>query len=144
MADQKSFSWDTNDMSTQTSRELDARGADRPSPPVTAAPSSTPNGPGAAAILAAGVGALALGIFALVGDVSPAAKQAFTIWSPSGPLSGVTSAAVAIWVGAWVILSVLWRQRAVNLALVNLISFVLLAGALALSFPPFLDLLQGK
>jgi membrane associated rhomboid family serine protease len=131
-------------MSTETSREADARGADRMSAPATAAPLSTPNGPGAAAILAAGIGALALGIFALVGEVSPAAKQAFTIWSPSGPLSGVTSGAVAAWLGAWAILSVLWRQRAVNLALVNLISFVFLAGALALTFPPFLDLLQGK
>jgi hypothetical protein len=131
-------------MRTKTPREPDAGDSDRASAPVAAAPSSAPNGPGAAAILAAGIGALALGMFALLGDVSPAAKQAFTIWSPSGPLSGVTSSAVAVWLGAWAILSVLWSQRAVNFALVNLVAFVLLAGGLALTFPPFLDLLQGK
>jgi hypothetical protein len=131
-------------MSAEPPRKPDAGAADRGSASVTAAPSSSPNGPGAAAILAAGLGALALGVFAFLGDVSPAAKQAFTFWSPSGPLSGVTTSAVIVWGLAWTILSALWSRRAVNLALVNRVSFVLLVGGLALTFPPFVDLLQGK
>jgi hypothetical protein len=130
-------------MSAETPPEQSA-GDGHSSAPVAAAPSSVPNGPAAAAILSAGVGALALGVFALLGDVYPAWKQAFTIWSPSGALSGVSSGAVAVWMAVWVVLSALWSKRAVNLKLVNLISFVLLAAGLALTFPPFLDLLQGK
>ena len=131
-------------MSAETPPERDARDADHSSAPAAAAPSPVPNGPAAAAILSAGVGAFALGIFALLADEYPALKQTFTIWSPSGALSGVSSGAVAVWVAVWVVLSALWSKRAVNLTLVNLISFVLLAAGLALTFPPFLDLLQGK
>ena len=48
-----------------------------------------PNGPGAAAVLAAGIGSLALGVFAFAGDASPPIGRAFNIWNPTGPLSGV-------------------------------------------------------
>jgi hypothetical protein len=47
-----------------------------------------PNGSGAAAILAAAIGSLALGVFSFAGDAWPAARRALIIWNPSGPLSG--------------------------------------------------------
>src|SRR5471030_594869 len=64
-------------------------------------PGLLPNGPGAAAILAAGVGSLALGVFAFAGDAWPTVKHAFDLWSPTGPLSGVTLAAIVVWLAAW-------------------------------------------
>ncbi|MBU5769334.1 hypothetical protein ICN56_32645, partial [Pseudomonas aeruginosa] len=47
-----------------------------------------PNGPGAAAILAAGIGCAALGVFALLGDAFPGIASFFKFYMPTGPLSG--------------------------------------------------------
>lgn len=103
-----------------------------------------PNGPGAAAILAAGIGSAALGIFAFAGDASPTILHSFNVWNPTGPLSGVTSSAVVVWLVAWFWLSRRWRNRSVNLARINIAAFAMLVVGLLLTFPPFMDLLQGK
>ena len=109
-----------------------------------AGPDAIPNGPGAAAILAAGIGSLALGIFAFAGDASPPILHAFNFWNPTGPLSGVTSSSVVVWLIAWFGLSRRWRSVNVNLARINVAAFVMLIAGLLLTFPPFMDLLQGK
>jgi hypothetical protein len=111
---------------------------------MTETPSGATNGAGAAAILAAGLGCLALGIFALAGDALPWAHRAFNIWNPSGPLSGVSLGAVAVWLIAWFVLARRWSGREVNLTMVNLAAFVMLAGGILLTFPPAMDALQGK
>ena len=103
-----------------------------------------PNGPGAAAILSAGIGSGALGLFAFAGDASPAIGHFLIIWPPSGPLSGVTLATVVVWLLAWFVLSRRWRTRDVNLPRVNVAAFAMLFAGLLLTFPPFMDLLQGK
>jgi hypothetical protein len=105
---------------------------------------TVPNGPGAAAILAAGIGSAALGVFALAGDAFPAINRLFTFYAPSGALSGVTTVAVIVWLVAWFILARRWANATVAMAKVNVASFVLLAIGLLLTFPPFMDLLQGK
>jgi len=110
----------------------------------TGTPEALPNGPGAAAILAAGIGSLALGIFAFAGDASPPILKAFNIWNPTGPLSGVTTAAVVVWLVAWFFLARRWGTRNVRLGPIVWTAFVGLAGGLLLTFPPFMDLLQGK
>jgi hypothetical protein len=103
-----------------------------------------PSGPGAAAILAAGVGALALGAFALAGDAWPKVKAAFNLWPPTGPLSGVTTASVGVWLLTWLALSRRWARREIDLAPITIAAFVMLGAGLLLTFPPFMDLLQGK
>jgi hypothetical protein len=102
------------------------------------------SGAGAAAILAAGVGALALGVLALAGDASPAIGRALILWPPSGPLSGVTSAAVAVWLLVWLVLDRRWSDREVPLRPVNFAAIAMLAAGLLLTFPPFMDLVQGR
>jgi len=106
-------------------------------------PEAMPNGPGAAAVLAAGIGSLALGVFALAGDAVPTIRRAFNIWNPSGPLSGVTTAAVVVWLVAWFLLARRWSSRDVGLTAVTVTALAMLAGGLLLTFPPFMDLLQG-
>lgn len=108
------------------------------------APDGRPNGAGAAAILAAGLGSLALGVFALAGDSWPALKLPLSIWRPTGPLSGVTTGAVLVWLAAWAILARRWSRREVDLRRVNLAAFAMLFAGLLLTFPPVMDLLQGK
>jgi hypothetical protein len=107
-------------------------------------PDSLPNGPGAAAILAAGIGSAALGVFAFAGDAVPAVRRAFVFWTPTGPLSGVTLTAIVVWLAAWYGLSRRWGTRDVKIGWVNVAAFLMLIAALLLTFPPFIDLLQGK
>lgn len=115
---------------------------DTASPPSQA--SAPPTGPGAAAILATGIGSLALGVLALAGDASPALQHRLIFWRPTGPLSGVSTLAVAAWLIAWTGLGWRWSRRDVPLRPVIAWAFAMLAAGFLLTFPPFMDLLQGK
>lgn len=101
-------------------------------------------GPGAAAILAAGIGCAVLGVFALLGDAFKGIAGFFNFYNPSGPLSGVTTSAIVVWLAAWFVLAKLWGGRDVAIARISAAAFVLLAVGFALTFPPIMDLLQGK
>jgi len=103
-----------------------------------------PNGSGAAAILAAGIGCAVLGILAFAGDASDAIGKALNVYNPTGTLSGVTTLAILVWLVSWFALNRLWRERTVAMVGINLLSFALLAVGFLLTFPPFMDLLQGK
>jgi hypothetical protein len=102
------------------------------------------NGPAAAAILAAGIGSFVLGILSLLGDAFDAIGKALNFYNPSGTLSGVTTIAIVVWLVAWFALARRWDTRTVTMAKINLLAFVGLAAGLLLTFPPFMDLLQGK
>lgn len=73
-----------------------------------------PEGPIAAAILAAGVGALALGILTTLAETSESVKEFLNLYDPVGPLSGKTIGAVIIWLIAWAILHTIYRTKAVE------------------------------
>ena len=103
-----------------------------------------PNGPGAAAILAAGIGCAAMGILALVGDASDTIGNLLNFYNPTGTLSGVTTVAIIVWLVAWLILNRQWSMRTVSMTTINVLAFVGLAVGFLLTFPPFMDLLQGK
>jgi len=107
----------------------------------TAETSPLTNGPGAAAVLAAGVGAAALGVFAVLGDMWPAFKKLMIFYKPTGPLSGVTTSAVIVWLLAWAVLEWRWKQKTVRIGRVTVVACVLLVVGLLLTFPPFADLL---
>jgi hypothetical protein len=103
-----------------------------------------PSGQAAAAILAAGVGSAALGVLALASDASPPINHILTFYRPTGALSGVTTTAILIWLGTWYGLGQRWHGKQIELARVNAASLILLGVGVALTFPPFMDLLQGK
>jgi hypothetical protein len=107
-------------------------------------PVELPNGPGAAAILAAGIGSAALGVFAFAADAMPMIRRALIFWPPTGPLSGVTTVAIVVWLAAWYGLARRWGSRDVNIVLVSVAALLMLLAGLLLTFPPFMDLLQGK
>jgi hypothetical protein len=102
------------------------------------------NGKGAAAVLAVGIASVILGVFTLAGDAIPAAASFFNIWNPTGPLSGVTGFTILIWLAAWGFLSRRWAARNVNFHRVNWAALVMIVAGLLLTFPPVMDLLQGK
>ena len=103
-----------------------------------------PNGSGAAAILGAGIGCGAIGILAFWGDASAGMGKALNIYNPSGTLSGVTTFGIIVWLVAWFVLDRMWRGKTVEMMKVNVVAFALLAVGFLLTFPPFMDLLQGK
>ena len=103
-----------------------------------------PNGPGAAAILAAGIGCAAMGILAFAGDASAPIGKALIFYNPTGALSGVSTLAIILWLVSWFVLNRLWRNETVEMVKVNIASFALLAVGFLLTFPPFMDLLKGK
>lgn len=103
-----------------------------------------PNGLGAAAILSCGIGCATFGVLALLGDAFKSVNNALIFYKPSGALSGVSTVAVVVWLVCWFALSRAWGGKTVNLKTINVAAYALLAAALLLTFPPFMDFLQGK
>jgi hypothetical protein len=99
------------------------------------------NGRGAAAVLAAGVGCFCVGLFAVLADKSAPVKSMMIFSRPTGPLSGVTTSAIVVWLIVWAVLHARWRGKTVALGRINAAALILLALALLLTFPPFADLL---
>jgi hypothetical protein len=95
------------------------------------------NGPGAAAILAAGIGCAAIGVLAFAAELSPALRSLLNFYNPVGPLSGKTTVALIVWLVAWYGLSRSWRMKTVNMRAVNIAAFILLGLGFLLTFPPF-------
>ena len=106
----------------------------------TAVP-ALPNGSGAAAILAAGIGCFVLAIIAFAGDKSVLIKNSLNFYKPTGPLSGVTTVAIVVWFLAWGFLDWRWGKRAVAMNRINRVALALLVLSLLLTFPPIVDLL---
>jgi hypothetical protein len=103
-----------------------------------------PNGAGAAALLAAGIGCAALGALTFLGDAFAGLKGLLNFHDPAGPLSGVTTLAIVVWLAAWFLLARKWEGRDLALKGIGIASFALLAIGFALTFPPVTALLQGK
>ncbi len=102
------------------------------------------NGGAAAAVLAAAIGVCTLGVLALAGDALPAVAHALNIWNPTGPLSGVTGLAILVWLATWIVLERSWAGRNLDLRRINVFALVLIIAGALLTFPPFMDVLQGK
>lgn len=98
-----------------------------------------PNGAGVAAILASGIGSFVMAVLAILADHSPALKKLMTFYMPTGPLSGVTTTAIVVWLMSWIVLDVAWRKRTVQGGMVPL-GLGLLAIGFLLMFPPMGDL----
>jgi fluoride ion exporter CrcB/FEX len=99
-----------------------------------------PNGFGAAAILAASIGCFSLGVLTVAGDASKSSARHLILYRPTGPLSGVTTSAIAIWLLTWALLSHRWNARTVELRPILTVAFLLVAASLLLTFPPVIDL----
>jgi hypothetical protein len=96
-----------------------------------------PFGPVAAVFLAAGIGALVLGMLTTLAEANEGIKS-WLEWSTSvGPLAGKTIIAVIAFVVAWVVLGIGLRGRNPKASSVFTWTAVLVAVALVLTFPTF-------
>lgn len=65
-------------------------------------------------------------------------------WYRAVPPAGVSTVAIIVWLVSWFVLARAWATKTVALAKVNVAAFILLVVGLLLTFPPVIDLLQGK
>lgn len=97
------------------------------------------NGAALAAFLAAGIGALAMGLVVLANELDVFAAPA--LYAPAGGVSGRTTIAAAIWLAAWAVLHRRWRGRQVDARAVGTTTLALVVVGLVLCFPPVWGLL---
>ena len=109
-----------------------------------------PNGPAAAVVLAAGIGALILGLMVTAAEASADIKSAldfaknYGIGSGVGPLSGKVVLATGGFLVSWLILGIAWRKREVNFRTVTIVAMILLALGFALTFPPIFEIFAAE
>lgn len=106
---------------------------------VSDSPSLT-NGSGAAAILSAGIGSFALAVLSIAADKSVLIKSSLIFYKLTGPLSGVTTAAILVWIFTWAVLEWRWRKKTVAIGPISFAALALLALSFLLTFPPIADL----
>jgi membrane associated rhomboid family serine protease len=80
-------------------------------------------------------------VLTIAADKFVLVKNLFVIYKPTGPLSGVTTGAIVLWLAAWAILEWRWRKETIPLKPVNVAAFLLLGLSLLLTFPPVGELL---
>jgi hypothetical protein len=97
-----------------------------------------PEGPAAAALLAAGVGSLALGVLTTVAEASEGFKDWLALTDDVGPLAGKTIYAVGIWLVAWAVIQWLVRPKAVTRTVLIVTAVLIGLGVLG-TFPVFFE-----
>jgi hypothetical protein len=98
-----------------------------------------PDGPAAAAMVAAGLGILVLGLMTVLSEASVPIHdflQRLEFGRGVGPLAGKTIIAVVAWAGSWAIVGSAWRRKDVNIRAWFAVGLALgILGALG-TFPP--------
>jgi hypothetical protein len=98
-----------------------------------------PNGPAAAALLAAGAGVFATGLLTTLAEVSSGLRGALTWWSPAGPLTGKTGVGVIVWLVAWIVLHAVHKNRDMEIDGALRWAWILIALGFLGTFPPFFE-----
>lgn len=102
-----------------------------------------PEGPIAAAIIAGGIGCLALGVITTLSEASKSVSDKLK-WSDAvGPLSGKTIVAVIVWLVAWIVLHLAYRRKEVESRRALTIALVLIALGVIGTFPTFFQVFEG-
>jgi hypothetical protein len=105
-----------------------------------------PNGPVAAAFIAAGVGCLTLGLIIVLNEAQILTNATldfaknYGIGSGVGPLSGKVILSTIAFLATWGILGLLWRGKEINFGRALTVALVCLAIGFALTFPPIFEL----
>jgi hypothetical protein len=109
-------------------------------PEVALQAAAPPNGTAWAAILAAGIGSFAMGLFVILNEAAVFAAPA--LYAPAGGVSGRTTFAMVVWLGAWALLHWRWRGRTVSAPAIAAVTTLLVAVGVLATFPPLWSLLQ--
>ena len=101
---------------------------------------AAPNGAAMAAVLSAGIGSFAVGLFVILNEIGVFAAPA--LYGPAGGVSGRTTFAAAAWLIAWLVAHLRWRDRQVRGGRVLAATLVLIVLGLVLTFPPVWEMFQ--
>ncbi len=97
------------------------------------------DGPGAAAIVAAGIGVFTLGLFTVLAEVSAGIHdflESMAFGQPVGPLAGKTILASLAFFVSWLILGMMWKDKDPDIKKKFWLGFWLgILGAI-MTFPP--------
>lgn len=96
-----------------------------------------PEGPVAAAIIAGGVGALAVGLLTTLAEANTSIKDFLNVNDPVGPLSGKTIGGVIIWLVAWAVLHVIYKDKPFETRRALTVALVLIGLGILGTFPIF-------
>jgi hypothetical protein len=109
-----------------------------------------PNGPVAAAFVAAGFASFVLGLIVVLNEATiltgaflDFAKN-YGIGSGVGPLSGKVILSTIAFLATWGVLGYLWRGKEVNFGRAFAVALIFLALGFALTFPPVFELFVPK
>jgi fluoride ion exporter CrcB/FEX len=101
-----------------------------------------PDGPGAAAMLAAGIGIFVLGFLTTGAVISSGLKDFLLKWEWGqgvGPLAGKTTIASLAFFASWGLLHMAWRNKDVDIKKIFMIGLILgILGAIG-TFPTFFE-----
>jgi hypothetical protein len=97
------------------------------------------NGAAMAAVLGAGIGSAAMGVFVLLNEAGVFAAPA--LYAPAGGVTGRTTFATIVWLSAWLVLHARWRSRDVASRSVFTWTVVLVLLGIVATFPPVWALL---
>jgi hypothetical protein len=95
---------------------------------------AVPNGAALAAFLAAGIGALGLGLVVFLNELGVFEVPA--LYGPAGGVSGRTAAGVIVWLVAWLVFHSRWKDRRMEPSGLFVMSLILIAVGFVLCFPP--------
>jgi hypothetical protein len=99
------------------------------------------NGQVWAAILAAAIGCFAMGVIIDLAEAFTGISKALNLYNPTGDLSGKSSLGVLIWLCAWGVLHILWKDRTIHSpGKIFTLTIALLLLAMLAVFPPFFGL----
>lgn len=101
---------------------------------------SAPDGASLAAVMAAGIGALAVGLFVIVNEAGVYAAP--SIYGPAGGLSGRSTFAVITWLVAWAVLHRRWKASSPDTGTVLRWTLILTVIGVVLCFPPVWGVLE--
>jgi hypothetical protein len=98
-----------------------------------------PNGAALAAVLAAGIGALAVGLVVILDQAGVFAVPA--LYEPAGGVSGRMTLAAVIWLVTWGVLHVRWKDREIDARPLRRLALVSIGVGILLTLPPVWRLL---
>jgi len=102
--------------------------------------SITKKGSAAAALIAAGIGSLFMGILTTGAELNGPLHDLLDLYAPSGPLSGKTTFTILIWLLSWWFLNNRWGNEDYDLDKAYKTFLVLLILGILLTFPPIFTL----
>lgn len=109
-----------------------------------ASPTERPEGPVVAVLIAAGIGALVLGILTVWAEASVGFRESLAYNDRVGPLSGKVIWASVAFFASWALLTLLLRRRRFDLVKATVVTGVLLALGYLGTFSPFFRIFESE